>query len=368
VWVTAGAFLLFLLLSISWARAGDASYPLGSNVVSALKFCEYALLAPAVALILRRPDDRRVVYWAIALWSLVQTVVAILQFLGDLNQLEGHRPNGREPAYLGEHDFAAFSGAALTLGMAALLLGRERALGILGGIAGGLGVALAAALDAVGGLWLTAVSAWALVPRVSLRRTLALAGICALVTVGAVTLRGSAIGAFLRFVGLEAENKQTTQNVQTYAHRTLLAYIGFQIWLHHPIAGVGWQESKRPHAFNPFLAGARKRFGKSEPPEAFPSPQHMWGVQNGVVQILADLGVIGLALAIALAVAVFRLVVRAARRGPPLAFDALVALGLIVFAFADITGSGLLAGLTGDSQLWIGVGLAVALAEGTLPA
>lgn len=365
VWILLGSFLALILVSLSWARYGDPSYSLTGNLISALKFVEYACLAPAVPLALRRPADRRALYWAIVLWSLALTAIAALQFLGVLNQFSGNRPNEREPSIIGIHDLAAFSGAALSFAFVAIVLPPRRAWSLTAGVAGALGVALAAALDAVGGMVVAAAAIWAFARRrapVSLARTASLIVLCAVVALAAVTLRSSSIAAFLRFIGLESENPNTAHNIQSYAHRTLLGYIGLEIWIHHPVAGVGWQESKRPHSFDPYLAGARKRFGKSEPPEAFPSPQNMWGVQNGVIQTLSDLGVIGLALLLATMVAAFRLIIRVVQRGPPaVAHEALVVCGWLLVGFAVFTGTGLLPGLAVDAQLWIGVGLAVAL-------
>jgi hypothetical protein len=362
VWLTAAFFLALVLVSLVWAKAIDPTYPIPANLVSALKFCEYALLAPAAALILRRAEDRRPVYFAVAAWAAVLAIVAVAQFLGYVDQLDGHKPNGREPSLLGEHDFA---GAALTLGLAGILFARRRVALILGGVAGTLGVAVAAALDSVGGMWLALVGLWAVArPHgVAPRRLAATVGVCVVATIGAVTIRGPAIGSFLRFVGLESENQRSTSNVQTYAHRTLLAYIGIEIWLRHPVAGVGWQASKRPHAFDPILPAARRHFASKQPPEAFPSPTRMWGVQNGIIQTLADLGIVGLLALAGIGVAVARVIVTAARHAPrPRLFDTAVALGWILFGFADVVGSGLLAGLAGESELWIGIGLAVALA------
>src|SRR5207248_23303 len=124
-----------------------------------------------------RPADRRVVYWAVALWAVVVTAIAVLQFVGALDQFRGNHPVDREPSYLGEHDFASFAGAALSLGLATLLLGGRRALARTAGVAGGLGVALAAALDALGGTALSAVALWALARQrgpVGARRSVAL--------------------------------------------------------------------------------------------------------------------------------------------------------------------------------------------------
>jgi hypothetical protein len=365
VWVLAGALLCLILVGMVWARAADASYSVTGNLISALKFVEYALLAPAVPLLLRRRADRRLLYWAVACWALVLTLIGALQFLGDLEQTYGRLPNRREPSYLDEHDFAAFSGAALTFGCAAILLRRGGWLGLVGGVAGAVGLALAAALDGIGAMWVAAAAMTLVVRRrgqLLLGRVLALLLLCAVVTVVAVTLRSSSIAAFLRFLGLEAETTQTTSNVQSFAHRTLLGYIGLEIWVHHPLLGVGWQESKRPHAFEPYLASARRLFGKSDPAQAFPSPQHMWGIQNGVIQTLAELGLVGFALLAALLLAVARLAVRVAVRGPPsLVYEVLIVGGWLIVGFAVFSGTSLSPGVTVDAQLWLGIGLVAAL-------
>jgi O-antigen ligase len=171
------------------------------------------------------------------------------------------------------------------------------------------------------------------------------------VGIAAVSLRGSAVTAFLEFLGVRAQDQSTQTHVQTYAHRTLLGYIGVKIWLDHPIVGAGWQESAQPAAFTPHLAAAHRRF-PTEPAEAFPARRHEWGVQNGIIQTLADLGVVGLVLLLTGLVAAFRLAVRA---------GSLVAPAWLWVAFAVFTGTGLLAGASVNVLLWLGVGLAVSV-------
>ena len=82
----------------------------------------------------------------------------------------------------------------------------------------------------------------------------------------------------------------------------MLAYIGLRIWQDDPIVGVGWQRSSRPEVFEPYIADARERF-----PDvvdlAFPAEGREWGVQNLYIQMLADAGVIGLLLLLAVGAA-----------------------------------------------------------------
>ena len=364
IWPGLVAYLLMLVLSLGWARYSDHSYDVGNHFVSAAKFVEYALLAPAAALALRRAADRRVFFWSVALWTSFLTLIAALQFLGVINEFDGRRPVQREPSYIGIHDLGAIAGGALAFLIAGVLVPPARRRAIVAGIAGGVGVALAAAFDAVGGMIASAIALWAVARlRVSvpLRRVLLLAGICGLITLAAVSLRSSSIVSFFRFLGIKQTNTQTSEHVQSYAQRVLLSYIGVKIWFRHPIVGAGFEESAEPHAFEPILPAAHRRF-HTQPPYAFPSPAHEWGVQNGVIQTLADLGVIGLILLALPFVASFRLLVRAARRGPPeLARDALLTIGWLIVAIAVFTGVGVFPGLGVDAQLWLGLGLAAAL-------
>ena len=109
-------------------------------------------------------------------------------------------------------------------------------------------------------------------------------------------MRGDALEDFLRFVGVRGDEPPI--GVETYSQRTVLAYIGLRIAQDNPIVGVGWQRSSRPEVFEPYVDDARERF-----PDvvdlAFPAEGREWGVQNLYIQMLADAGVIGLALLLA---------------------------------------------------------------------
>ena len=365
VWIVLALFLTWILASLLWARSNDPGYAMGSHVVSALKFIEFALIAPAVPLLLRGRRDVRVLFVALIAWSTFLTAVALLQFLGVVNEFEGRRPLQREPSYVGVHELGALSGATLVLALVAIVHGRWRRPSAVPAVAGGLGVALAAALDSVGGVTVAAATAWAVVRArgpVPLRRTLALAAIVFAVALAAVSLRGSSVTAFLEFLGVRKADTTTQTHVQTYAHRTLLGYIGVKIWLDHPIIGAGWQESLEPAAFGPHLAAAHRRF-PTEPPAAFPAPEHRWGIQNGIIQAAADLGLVGLALLLATLGAAVRLALRSAlERESASARPAAVALGWLLVSFAVLTGTGLLAGASVNTLFWIAVGLAAVVA------
>jgi O-antigen ligase len=88
-----------------------------------------------------------------------------------------------------------------------------------------------------------------------------------------------------------------------------------RIFQDHPIVGVGWQRSSRADVFEPYLGDAHKRF-----PDvvelAFPAKGREWGVQNLYIQMLADAGVIGFGLLLAVGGIGLLLAWRAATRAP----------------------------------------------------
>ena len=95
---------------------------------------------------------------ALVAWSVAATGWGLLQFLGVVSEFEGKRPGQREPSFVGIHDFAALSGAALVVGAVGVALGDGRPVGRRWSLAalatGALGVVLSGAMTAVIGLWL----------------------------------------------------------------------------------------------------------------------------------------------------------------------------------------------------------------------
>jgi O-antigen ligase len=176
-------------------------------------------------------------------------------------------------------------------------------------------------------------------------------------------MRGGDVDQFVRFLGIREHDPSAQENVQTYVQRTMLAYIGWQIFLDHPIAGAGWQSSTK-EIYGDYLDDARREFPDT-PAVAFPSPERPYGIQNAYVQALADLGLVGL-LALGAVVASGLLVgARAALRGPPLGSGAgLAAVCWLLVVLGVWTGVGLIAGLPVTALLWLALGLAVTAARG----
>jgi hypothetical protein len=347
------AAIAVLALATPFLRGED--YELAPHAVSALKFAWYVLLLPATLLLIRGAADAAPLFRATVVWSTAATAWGVLQFLGVVAEFEGKRPGQREPSFVGIHDFAALSAAALLLGLIGIALSDGRPLGgrrwpLVALAAGGLGVVLSGAMTAVAGVWL-ALAVLLVLTRPGARRALVLVAVAAVVAAGTATMRAEAIERFAEFIGIRDRVEDT--GVQSYAHRTLLAYIGARIWLDHPVAGIGWQASNEPWASAPYLDDAHRRF-PDEPDEAFPSAQHPWGVQTLYVQVLADLGVIGFA---ALAT-LFTLAVVAGVRGARASPVPLVGLAWLLAAAGVWAGIGLVPGLPLAALTWLALGLA----------
>jgi len=163
-------------------------------------------------------------------------------------------------------------------------------------------------------------------------------------------MRADTITRFAEFLGIRDRGADT--GIESYAQRTLLAYIGARIWLDHPVAGVGWQASSEEWAYAPYLDDARRRF-PDEPAEAFPSPDRPWGVQSLYVQVPADMGVIGLAALVALFVVAVAAALRGARGSP----ITLVGLAWLLVAAGVWAGVGLVPGIPLAALTFVALGL-----------
>ena len=351
------AFVLVGALSLATPSLLGEEYALAPHAVSVAKFAWYAALLPAAILVVRTTTEAVPLLRALVAWSVAATGWGLLQFLGVVSEFEGKRPGQREPSFVGIHDFAALSGAALVVGAVGVALGDGRPVGRRWSLAalatGALGVVLSGAMTAVIGLWL-AVAAVLLGARavrtLRPRRAVALAGVVLLVTAGTAVMRAETIERFAEFLGIRDRVEQT--GVESYAHRTLLAYIGARIWLDRPVTGVGWQASSEEWAYAPHLDDARARF-PNEPDQAFPAPERPWGIQLLYLQVAADLGIAGVVLLVGFAAAAIAAGVRGLRTAP----GALVGLGWLAVAIGVWAGIGLVSGLPLDALTWLAAAL-----------
>jgi O-antigen ligase len=351
VWVAGGLFCLLVGAASLYPRIWDDAYDVSTHAVTAAKFGEYALLALAAPLAIRTLEELTPLLLALVAWSAAATFGAVLQFLGLWNEFEGRRPGQREPSFLGVHDLAALSGAALSLGLIAIALGRYRRLGLAGGISGGLGMMLSGATTAVSGMAAAALAAWFL----GRRRALALAAVVAVVGAGVISIRAFDTRPLLDALGIEHSRTPETNPEASWQQRFALAYIGGRIFLDNPLLGVGWQASEEAVNYEPYVDDARRRF-PDLPERALPSPEHPWGVQNGYVQAAADLGVLGLVAFLALFIVPLRVAWRAGADGAVPILWLLVSMGVWI-------GLGLVAGIPLVGLTWLSIGLAAASAS-----
>jgi O-antigen ligase len=358
LWVALALFIAWMFLEVGLGHHHAAVYSWRTHAVTAAKFAEYALLAPSVPLLVRRSRDVLLSAWSLVLWSVFATGVGIAQFFGANIFLAG-TVGHRQASYLASADFAALSGAALLVGIVGLAVPRARlgrALISTALATGVLGMIVAGALASVLGLG-TALVALVVVlvlrREVDVRRLAGAAAAALIVLGGAIAIRGTDLEAFAHFLGAKPEAKTGQAKVQTYAHRTLLTWIGWQIWTDHPLTGVGWEGSAEPVNFTPYLPAAHRHF-PNESPLAFPSaaPDRRYGVQDSWVQALADLGVVGLVLW----VAVFASAGWLALRNPSaLGIYALMSTLLLAWLW---TAQGYVAGIPLDALTWLTFGLA----------
>ena len=367
VLIAGGIFLALVFLATAHPSLWQDEYRTAKHLVSALKLAEYALLAAAIPLAVRRRRDAHLLFASLAVWSVAATAGGVLQFLGLVNELEGRRPGQREPSFLGIHDFAALSGAALALGVAAVALGplasrRERVVATAAGISGALGLVLSGAAAGVLGAF-AAIGAAALLARrlraLTPRRVAALAAIAAAVGAGALAMRSVDFKPILEAVGIQPAQTAPREEAESYRQRSLLAYIGVRTFLDHPITGVGWQGTSEYENFAPYLDDARRRF-PDEPARAFPSREHAWGVQNAYLQAAADLGTLGLIAFLALFASGIAVAARATLpAAPPVHAEAVPILWLLVTMGIWI-GLGLVTGIPVAALQWLALGLAAA--------
>lgn len=356
IWVAAAAFLLF----------GVVRSSTGTHLVSSLKFSEYAVLALAVPLLVRGRAELRLLLWVMTGWAAIASTVGLAQFFG-AGMAGGWGAGTRQPSFLGQLDFAALSGLAISIGLAGLALGTAavggRRLVALATTAGVLGLVLSASVAGLAG-FAAATAAIAVVALTHRRllarpRAVALGAVAvALVVAGTLALRGGDLVQFTRFLGLSEPTASTSKDVQTYGQRTVLVWIGWQLFLDHKAVGAGWNASGDPASFEPYVPAAKQRFPDAAP-LSFPSREHPWGVQNAYVQALADLGAIGLGLLAALLGAGLWVAARAALRGTAVLGGSLT-LGWLLVTMGVWAALGLVAGVPTDAALWLALGLAAA--------
>ena len=214
----AAAFVLLVFVSFAVPFVRDEPYDWQAHVVTAAKFFEYALLAPALLLLVRRREDARPLLAVLILMAIVAGIVALLQFSGAVSTWDGTPAGRRKPSLLGYHDYSALAGSVLALGLAGLAFGDRRRHWVWASLAsGGIGVVLAGAVSGLAGLFAAAALLLILAARrrsLSVRRGAVIASVLILVAAGTVAIRSSALTDLAGFLGGDTDRDP---GVQTYA-------------------------------------------------------------------------------------------------------------------------------------------------------
>jgi len=364
LWISGGLLLAWLAFEALRPSSLDDDR-FGDHLVSYAKLVEYSLVAVCVPLVVRRRQDLVLLTGATVLWSAVATAVAFLQLLG-FDIFAVTTSGWRYSSFLGRHDLAGLSLLAATLAAAGIVAGRHdlpsRQLYRVGLLSGALGLVLAGSVAAAGGLAIGSAGLWLASRRrfrPSGRQLASLAALVVAVILGVAFARSAALEDFLRFAGLHGDER--AQGVESYSQRTVLAYIGLRIAQDQPVLGAGWQRSSRPDVFEPYVEDARRRF-----PDvvelAFPAEGREWGVQNLYIQMLADAGVVGLALLLLVGASALALAWRAAARAPtPWAVGSgLLVVGALVAIAGEWASLGIVAGIPLQAATCLLFGLAAA--------
>jgi ABC-type multidrug transport system fused ATPase/permease subunit len=363
LWIAGVLFFAWVLVEVAWGRhVSSTGYAWHDHAVTAAKFFEYALLAPAVPLLLRETRDLVAVAWSLVAWNALATIVGIAEFFGAAIFMADGHGGVRQSSFLGSSDWAALAGGVLLVGVLGLALPRLRVGRTLTTIAvasGIVGMVIAGALASVIGLATAlVVLGIVLVLRSELdRRRVAAVAVAALaVLAGTVAIRSSDLNAFRSFVdSAPASTQSSVDRTPSYAHRTLLAWLGYEVWKGRPLLGSGWEGTTEPAVFDPYLPAAHRRF-PNVTPLAFPSASRRYGVQDAWIEAAADLGVVGLALWAALFATAAWPAARLARTsGTGTALYALAGLGFLVWLWAA---QGFYAGIPLDAFTWLVFGVA----------
>jgi hypothetical protein len=341
--VAAAAFCL-LVLGTAAANGTEA-------LVAGAKLVELSALALGALALVRNRGRVEAVVDLLLLFTVAADAWGLFEF--------ARSGGGRQPSFLGEHDFAALATMPLVYGLALLFEGGRTARAALAIVAGGVGVSLGASLATLTGLYLGAVALFAVAAAkqaLRLRPVLATIAVIAAVTGATVFLRSGELGFLQSWFGKPAE--APGQYAGSWSQRLIYAYVGGRVFLDRPVLGTGWWGELPPHEFARYLPDARRRFN-DQPPHYFPRPDRRFIPQQAYDQVLYELGLVGAAAFVALLAALAERCVAAARRArDALATLPAVWLGSVLGALA---GEGLFGGTPLAAVVWLTVGLVAVL-------
>ena len=345
-WPALAAAATFCAVVLATAAANG-----GAAFVAAGKLVELAALGlGCIALVVTRARLEAIVDLLIV-FTLVADLVAIVEFV--------RGGGGRQPSFLGEHDFAALATMPLVYGLALVFRREAGGRALLAIVVGGLGVALGAALASLVGLYLGAAALVAVAAaRHALRATPVLVTAATVVAVSAATfsLRSGDLGFVQSWFGKPAE--RPGQYAAGWSQRLIYAYLGGRVFLDRPVLGTGWWGNLPAEEFARYLPDARARFS-DQPPRYFPRRDGELVPQQAYDQVLYETGVVGAASLLALLAALAARALTAAHTAAGrLAFLPAVWLAAAAGALA---GEGLFGGTPLAAVFWLTAGLVVAI-------
>ena len=349
-WLLAAAGAFALLIAVS-------AIPNSAMAFSAAgKLAELAALTLAAAAFL----DTRARLWALLVllvgFCAVAAAWAVVGFVVD--------GGGRQGAFLGEHDFAALATMAVVVGLAYVYArsGRPPALAVTGIVVGAFGIVLGASLASLLGLYLAALALLtvaALRHAISRRAVLSTLAVCTVVTAGTLALRSGELGFLQSWFGPPPETPG--QYAASWSHRLVYAYVGGRVFLDNPVVGTGWEGELPPSDYAEYLPAARSRFD-DQPPHYFPPEEGTFIPQQTYDQVLMQLGLVGGAAFLVVAILTVRRAIGAGRRWSGGRFEeqAYVPAGWVGSSGGAMAGAALFGGSPLAALFWLTVGVAAA--------
>lgn len=335
----------------------------GAAFIGAAKLIEYGLLALGVILFVTRRQQ---------LWALYGVLVAVNTIaVGRALYDFAHHFGWRQGAFLGEHDLAALSTMTLTGALVTLFAPRSRGwFFAVAGLVGAIGITLGAALAQLVGLYLAIAAILALAAArrsVTVRGVLVTLAVTAAVTAGTLSLRSGELGFLQSWFGTK-KAETPGQYAGSWSQRLIFAYIGGRIFIDHPVFGSGWYGVIPPKVYGRYVPDARRRF-PDQPYGYFPAPPANFIPQQTYDQVLYELGIVGAALFLALAVMTVRTALLVGRKWPrPRTDEGLAYLPLAWTASlaGALAGAALFGGIPITAIFWFTLGV-VAVSPSLLP-
>jgi hypothetical protein len=345
-WTALAAAAAFCLWLLGTAAANGAT-----AFVSGAKVVELGALALGAVAFVRFRSHLDALAELLIAFTLVADFVGIIKFVTG--------GGGRQPSFLGEHDFAALATLPLLYGLALLYeRGRDRRAWLAIAV-GGLGCILGAALASLLGLYLGAavmLALHALSRRLTLRDLAATVAVVGLVTGGTLVLRAGDLGFLQAWFGKPPS--RPGQYASSWSQRLIFTYVGGRIFLDHPVAGTGWWGNLPPQEFARYLPDARARF-RDQPAHYFPAPDKPFIPQQTYDEVLYELGAVGGVLFLALLLSLGRAAARAGRKA--LGAATTVPAAWLAASLGALAGEGFFGGTPLAATFWLVAGVVVAL-------